>query len=211
MATQYTKNIAAIKKKCMDIIKAVDNINECVTIRDFKLITTFEGQLVAASRGLPDAINRLITSTGNDPTQICDKYDPETCDIRIVNEIINIKFSHLLPHKEKRGVETYKCSIPYIKALYKESEKINNIQYNTPVVLAFIHHYAEKEDMVDHDNLLYKPFIDAVSVLFLKNDSPRQCSHFMDYMMDCKTFSEIYIVPEDVFMNFYQEILKNIR
>lgn len=209
MAIQCNKISETIKKKCTAIMKAVDNINACIDRKEFGLISSYDGQLAAASKGLPDAINRLISSTGNDPLQINDLYAPEKCEVTINDNIVRIKFGSLLPHKEKRGAQSYVSSIPFIRVFYKESEKLPNIQYNEPVVVAFIHHYSAKEEMVDHDNLLYKPFIDAISVIFLKNDSPRQCAHFMDYMMDRETFSEVYIVPQNIFIQFYKTISLN--
>lgn len=206
-SSNYFKTANSLKKKCESIIKAVDNISSSLKNKEFGIIPTYEGQLASASRGLPDMVNRLISYTGNDPVQIMDQYAAEPCSISLNGEVVNIRFGSLLPHKEKRGVESYASSLPYIRAFYKAAEDLQEIHYDTPVVLAFLHHYAAEEEMVDHDNLLYKPFIDAVSVLLLKNDSPRQCSHFMGHVMDDSSFTEIYVIPENIFPIFLQKKL----
>lgn len=207
MSLDYKKIADSIEKKCRCIIKAVNDIHTCIENKEFGKITSYEGQLASASRGLPDAVNRLISATGNDPVHIMDQYAAESCNISLNGEIVNIRFGNLLPHKEKRGMESYASSLPYIRAFYKESKtKLQDIHYDIPVVLAFIHHYVEENEMVDHDNLLYKPFIDAISVSILKNDSPRQCSHFMGHMMDSSTFSEIYVLPAKMFAAFLSSI-----
>lgn len=210
--SNYEKTADLLKRKSESIINAVNNISQCIQNKEFKMISIYEGKLVSASRGLSDAINRLISYTGNDPAQIADQYAAETCEISIDRDIVNIRFGDLLPHREKRGVETYTSSIPYIRAFYKAAkERLQGISYSEPVVLAFLHHYAANEDMVDHDNLIYKPFIDAISVSLLKDDSPRQCSHFMGHVMDDHTFSEIYILPENIFPQFLQSHLSRPR
>lgn len=207
MALNYIKIADSIEKKCKSIIKAVNEIRTCVESKDFGKITSYEAQLVSASRGLPDAVNRLISATGNDPVQIMDQHATEPCNISLYGDIVKIRFERLLPLKEKRGVESYASCIPYIRAFYKDAKtKLQGIHYDTPVVLAFIHHYVEENDMVDHDNLLYKPFIDAISVSLLENDGPRQCSHFMGHMMDSSTFSEIYVLPAKMFAAFLSSI-----
>ena len=198
--SDYIKIADSIKKKCASIVENTNNICESIVKKEFQVIPTYEGKLASASRGLPDAINRLISSAGNDPTEIHDLYVAESCDIAVKEDIICVRFGRLLPHREKRGVETYTSSAPYIRAFYREAEtKLKNIYYKEPVIFAFIHHYATDKDIVDHDNLVYKPFIDAISVFVLKDDSPRQCAHYMDFKMDNKTFSEIRVLPRNKF------------
>lgn len=206
--SNYYKAANSLKKKCETIIKAVDNISNSIKNNEFGIIPTYEGQLASAGRGLPDMVNRLISYAGNDPAQIMDQYAAEPCSISLNERVVNVRFGSLIPHREKRGVESYASSIPYIRAFYKAAEDLQGMHYDTPVVLVFLHHYAAEEEMVDHDNLLYKPFIDAISVLLLKNDSPRQCSHFMGHMMDNCSFTEIYVIPENMFPIFLQKKLK---
>lgn len=169
-------------------------------------------KLVEEGIKLSDGIKRYAGAAGTDVSLGGGNIShiPVTIEL-LENNICCIKFGSLLPHNPKRGCKLKDhndtCA-SFLEGFYQEAAKIN-LHYTDPVVLKFIHHYQNESDMCDHDNYDIKPFIDAICVNFLPDDSPKWCAYYMDYVMDNKNFSEIIIEKKRIFSTNYVKKLQN--
>jgi hypothetical protein len=168
-------------------------------------------KLVEEGIKLSDGIKRYAGAVGTDvsPDGGNISHIPVTIEL-LENNICRIKFGSLLPHNPKRGCKLKDhndtCA-SFLEGFYQEAAKMN-LHYTDPVVLKFIHHYQNEGDMCDHDNYDIKPFIDAICVNFLPDDSPKWCAYYMDYVMDDENFSEIIIEKKEIFQQIMSKNCK---
>lgn len=66
-------------------------------------------------------------------------------------------------------------------------------RYHQKVWMAFTQHYVERKRMLDVDNMETKPFIDAISMYLMEDDSPEQCAIILDGKLDDREYLEIRI------------------
>ena len=86
----------------------------------------------------------------------------------------------------------------YLDAVYRffaENRIFDYPRYREKVWISFIQHYDKRERMLDVDNMEIKPFVDAVCMYLLPDDSPEQCAVTLDGLPDQKEFLEIRIFP----------------
>lgn len=69
------------------------------------------------------------------------------------------------------------------------------MRYREKVRISFVQHYAPDTPMLDADNMEVKPFIDAICLFLLDDDSVEQCSLSLDGIVDGRDFLEILIRP----------------
>ena len=68
-------------------------------------------------------------------------------------------------------------------------------RYREKVRISFIQHYAPGAPVLDADNMEVKPFIDAICIYLLDDDSIEQCCLSLDGVIDGNDFLEIIIQP----------------
>lgn len=68
-------------------------------------------------------------------------------------------------------------------------------RYREKVRITFIQHYAPGAPVLDADNMEVKPFIDAICIYLLDDDSIEQCCLSLDGAIDGNDFLEIIIQP----------------
>lgn len=125
-------------------------------------------------------------------------------------EIVHITFDRLLPKRPKSidGYVTEKFENikgSYIKPLIEYFRDKRVFVYEEKAIIIFIHHFSNEHNVRDHDNFELKFIIDCLSAYVLTDDSAKYLAQYMDYVMDDRDFSEIFIMPFSCFSDFWTQ------
>ncbi len=110
------------------------------------------------------------------------------CRVEEKSDFLRITFDRLLPKREAKE------DIPFITALSEELKKVS-IKFDERIELSVIHHFKDKRDVKDYDNLESKRIIDILTLYVIKNDSPEYLSVRFDYVPDINEYSELILRP----------------
>jgi hypothetical protein len=125
--------------------------------------------------------------------------------------ILHIIFPELLPRRPKNVSDYSTTQYRIERAKYQNTfsdyfkDKRYRI-YDEKAVLCFIHHFCEEHNIRDHDNFDTKLIIDYLAAYILVDDSAKYCAHYMDYVMDERDYSEIYVVPQKKIIEFLKAL-----
>ena len=118
----------------------------------------------------------------------------------------------LLPHRTSYNESTGKIEYYYDKHHvyngYKAGlEEFNKeaiiMKYEKPITALFINYYTSPREIIDHDNLEVKVFIDAViNKIMIPDDNPTLLTYIMDYAIGEKRHTEVYIGPFHNVVNY---------
>ncbi len=218
-------------RKCLDVIskdsKSVNNALEKDLLRlDLSNLTEDRDTRYELENGVKDIIKwtnhmfvKCLDVLRIIGEQQWDRYavrpiiqDDEATAELLPGDILHFSFSELLPRRVKPTTPNYRYEYTRV-AYYYESffenffEDLNADRkevfwYKEKVVICFIHHYSSVRLVRDHDNFELKRIIDYIAYRCMPTDSATHCAHYHDYKMDEKEFSEIYVVPENRFVEF---------
>lgn len=126
--------------------------------------------------------------------------------VSCTDEVTSIVFGELLPKRTKGYYLNEREIITqlYVKGMAENLLDKKFVPYKEKVVIAVIHHYDSSTRMLDHDNFEVKPVVDAIASILLIDDSPKYVSYYINHVEDEKTFSEIRIIPERRFGDYYR-------
>ena len=128
----------------------------------------------------------------------------------IEKDTLHIVFDKLLP-KRPKSVKNYQTEKfenikkTYIKPILDFMKDKRVFIYEEKAIVVFIHHFANEHTVRDHDNFEVKFIIDCLAAYTLIDDSAKYLSQYMDYVMDDKDYSEIYLMPYSKFYNFIEK------
>lgn len=203
-----SSKIESEKKK---ILSVFDLLTELQETQDDETIRTLCSSIISSLNScfLDMTTIMQVFNTDEEIALLINTSDLPDVTFCKTNDIIKITFPTLLPRRVKYGEKQYsielkRISLMYGKTFYDYFQKAP-YRYDRKVVLCFINHFNSRQTMKDHDNFDLKLIIDYLANNLLPDDSPDYCSHYMDYVMDTKDFSEIFIVPEDQFIDFIKE------
>ena len=186
--------------------------NETSVLRQFaeKLISINLEQYVQTEFLLKiiGAYTPLESNACNEYAPVIDYADKDKGILHIVLPILipkRIKVNEKYRFKELQRIKSSFCA--GIEEWFWDRDNFcrkNN--YCEKVVLVFLNHYPEEVMAKDHDNMETKPFIDAIAAYGLPGDDPKWCAHYMDYILDGENYTEIYVVPQKYFAEFFTNI-----
>lgn len=121
-------------------------------------------------------------------------------NILVKNNILIINIEGRIWKRKQicRNIEGNAGYEEYIDAVYNFFSKNmpdEHLHYHQKVLISFTQHYSEKRRMLDADNMEVKPFIDAICMYFLDDDSPEQCAIMLDGVADEREYLVIKIAP----------------
>ncbi len=121
-------------------------------------------------------------------------------------EHLHIVFPSLLP---KRVTNNDSLTAADIKQMYEGAfrkffENGKHIIYSKKAVIIYTHYFKSNLEFKDHDNFETKIITDLITSWLLLDDSPRNCSIFMDYRMGENSHTEVDVIPFDELKNFLQ-------
>lgn len=123
------------------------------------------------------------------------------------NGIEKITFERLLPlRRQASSVRHYFFNLyyPYIKKKYADQDRPDD----TPMTFCYVYYYDNERNFRDYDNVETKVIQDMVSPFFIPDDSPKYLSRY-DMCLCGEPRMELYIMPENKFLDFYQSIKLN--
>lgn len=219
--TQQEKDdilLSQLLKKLDNTLKAVDRTSQKIKFINELLISRDSSKLQNAGKECVESINALHTGVNNLSvvlTNIGYKKDAfveisEKENVYFENlpdNVFHIVFDSLLPKKpktiENNMLNQYKIvRARYLNAFTEYFKDKRYAVYDKKAVICFIHHFSTEHNVRDHDNFEIKFIIDALATYLLVDDSSKYCSHYMDYVLDKKDYTEIFVVPISHFAIF---------
>lgn len=197
------------KKRLLSIF---DSITELQEIQDEDEIRALGSAIISSLNSCFASMTNIMQTIVSDDalSLLVQKDDLPVLEFNKTGNILKITFPTLLPRRINYGEKQYSIELKRISMLYGKAFydyfQANPYRYDRRVVLCFINHFSGTRTMKDHDNFDIKLIIDYIANGILPDDSPNYCSHYMDYVIDNVDFSEIFVVPEDEFIGFLQEL-----
>lgn len=125
------------------------------------------------------------------------------CNICDIDGDYHIYFDKLLPYRSQYYNDNKDSVYPsYIKALHTEAKRAALPVRSARTAVVFLHHFADEKNMLDYDNMETKSIMDAVAVNYLKDDSPKWCTYYMDCVVDGENYSEIILMEQSRLAEF---------
>lgn len=116
------------------------------------------------------------------------------------NDLIRIRIDGRIRRRQQsvRGESPGTGYEKYVKSVFDLLSELGSGEYKRyreKVQISFIQHYASTQSMLDADNMEVKPFIDAICLYLLDDDSPEHCFLVLDGIVDGSDWLEITIQP----------------
>lgn len=126
------------------------------------------------------------------------------------DNIFYMQIPALLPKKESGNPSYIRATTKYILEDYFKRNEKKRIEEK--VVIVVKHNYSKDRDYReyrDHDNIELNAVIDLLALYVLVDDSPKRCDHY--YLSDIDKYdnTEIFIVPENIFLNGFLKDIKS--
>ena len=114
----------------------------------------------------------------------------------------SILFDSLLPKRAWTKAELDSAIWQYVIPLYSELKKAHLKPLGKRAAIEVIHHFKDKNEVKDFDNIESKAVIDCITANLLADDSPQYMSLHFDYCMDTSSYTEVRIWEEDKFFQY---------
>ncbi len=133
--------------------------------------------------------------------------------VSVEGDVLHIVFPELLADRIGRsGKNKMGMSYGEINSMYAHAFRraFSSVTYEAKesIVIYFRHFYQHIQQAKDHDNFELKPVIDNIASSIGIDDSPQNCSLFCDYAIGEYTHTEIFVVFQKKFIEFFKA--KNI-
>lgn len=210
------KILAGISRKINRIQSSINSLEQLLA-PDNKSITVtctdkYIMNIIEDSVKLADIAKCLAPASGLELLDILLSTDATAkCEISLTdNRVTRIRFDRLFPRKlsgSGKGKNTDGLAVyqQFALPLLQKMHELHPEQYTSRIVIAVISHYSTETNICDYDNQEIAKIIDVLSTGYIKDDSPKFCSFYYDYMMDSSDYSELYLIPEDTFSLFLGE------
>ena len=116
----------------------------------------------------------------------------------------SVRFPRMLPKKEKGGIEYIRGQI--YPALGRFFQNEYPARFDKCVII-YRHVYAKgfpDRKKRDHDNIETNEITDAIATFVMTDDAPKCCQHFHCSIDGPEERTEVYVVPEDDFIKWYE-------
>lgn len=164
--------------------------------------------LVPIGEGIAMLVRKLPLFMGRSDTKECvekevkDFYEIEA---RITKEgWIQVVIPFLLPKREKGTTEYLRSIIyPSLQEFFQDKAPIN---FNK-AVLAYRHIYdknRKERRKRDHENFEINMVSDTLALFALPDDGPDTCNHFYCSKEGNRECTEVYVLPQKDFIEFYK-------
>lgn len=190
--------------------KAVSCLECCKTALKDGNIASMQANLSKSSAGILNSYRRIQDTFPLCQTEQTKEKSYEDVDLEFEEQemgILHILIPERLPERITKNGHYYSNVVNqrYRKAFEKEFRQKRHAVYDEKVVIYILTHYSKEQEMKDHDNLEAKQMIDLIANYLLIDDGPKFCAQYMDYCMDERTCTEIFVVPQMYFIDFLKK------